>query len=155
YLELGLDLRKLGEESRVDLRDFTLEGGARKALRQAHNRVQREGLRFEVVPSAGVDALLTELEAVSDAWLDQKQTREKGFSLGFFDPGYLRRMPVAVVRDDYASVVAFANLMPGAEHEELSCDLMRYRPGVRAGIMDFLFVELLLWGKAEGYRWFN
>jgi len=155
YLDLGLHLRKLGEEALVDLRTFTLEGGARKALRQAHHRAQRDGLRFEVVPAAGVDALLTDLEAVSDAWLGQKQTREKGFSLGFFDPDYLRRMPVAVVRDDHGSLVAFANLMPGAEHEELSCDLMRYRPGIRAGIMDFLFVELLLWGKAEAYRWFD
>jgi phosphatidylglycerol lysyltransferase len=155
YLDLGLHLRKLGEEALVDLRTFTLEGGARKALRQAHHRAQRDGLRFEVVPATGVDALLGDLEAVSDAWLSQKQTREKGFSLGFFDPDYLRRMPVAVVRDDHGSPVAFANLMPGAEHEELSCDLMRYRPGIRTGIMDFLFVELLLWGKADGYRWFN
>ncbi|HJW68635.1 MAG TPA: phosphatidylglycerol lysyltransferase domain-containing protein, partial [Candidatus Binatia bacterium] len=130
-------------------------GGARKALRQAHSRARREGLRFEVVPPAGVDALLPELEAVSDSWLAQKQTREKGFSLGFFAPEYLRRLPLAVVRDDRGEMVAFANLMPGAEREELSCDLMRYRPGVRAGIMDFLFVELLLWGKAEGYHWFN
>jgi len=155
YLELGLDLRKLGEESRVDLRAFTLEGGARKALRQTHHRAAREGLRFEVIPAAGVDAVLSELEVVSAAWLAQKETREKGFSLGFFAPEYLRRLPVAVVRDEAGTMVAFANLMPAAEHEELSCDLMRYRPGLRVGIMDFLFVELLLWGKAEGYRWFN
>jgi phosphatidylglycerol lysyltransferase len=155
YLELGLDLRKLGEESRVHLGTFTLEGGARKALRQTHHRAERDGMRFEVIPAAGVDAVLPELEAVSDAWLAQKQTREKGFSLGFFASDYLRRLPVAVVRDPGGAIVAFANLMPAAEHEELSCDLMRYRPGLRVGMMDFLFVELLLWGKAEGYRWFN
>ena len=155
YLDLGLDLRKLGEEARVDLRAFSLEGGARKALRQTHHRAAREGLRFEVIPAAGVDAVLPELERVSDAWLAQKETREKGFSLGFFAPEYLRRLPVAVVRDEAGTIVAFANLMPAAEHEELSCDLMRYRPGLRVGIMEFLFVELMLWGKAEGYRWFN
>src|SRR5262249_52242059 len=87
-------------------------------------------------------------------WLAEKHTREKGFSLGFFEPAYLRRLPVAVARDD-TGVVAFANLLPGAEREELSCDLMRYRPGVRAGMMDFLFVELLEWGRARGYRWVN
>ena len=32
---------------------------------------------------------------------------------------------------------------------------MRYYPETRAGLMDFLFVELLFWGKAHGYRWFN
>jgi phosphatidylglycerol lysyltransferase len=155
YLDLGLHLRKLGEEARVDLGAFSLEGGARKALRQAHHRAHRDGLRFEVVPPSGVDALLSDLEAVSDAWLAEKKTREKGFSLGFFAPEYLLRLPVGVVREDGGRVVAFASLMPAAEHEELSCDLMRYQPGGRGGIMDFLFVELLLWGRAEGYRWFN
>jgi phosphatidylglycerol lysyltransferase len=31
---------------------------------------------------------------------------------------------------------------------------MRYDPNTK-GIMDFLFAELMLWGKAEGYQWFS
>lgn len=154
YLDLGLELRKLGEEARVSLEAFSLEGGARKGLRTVHRRAQRDGLAFAIVPPDGVEALLPDLRAVSDAWLDQKQTREKGFSLGFFAPAYLRRLPLAVVRQDGA-VVAFANLLPGGAREEVSCDLMRYRPGKHPSLMEFLFVELFLWGKGEGYRWFN
>src|SRR5262249_57220630 len=86
--------------------------------------------------------------------LEQKHTREKGFSLGFFSQEYLVRLPVAVVRREGA-IVGFSNLLPAAEHEELSCDLMRYRPGAYPSLMEFLFVELFLCGKAEGYRWFN
>jgi phosphatidylglycerol lysyltransferase len=32
---------------------------------------------------------------------------------------------------------------------------MRYRPDAPAGIMDFLLVQLMLWGRTEGYQWFN
>jgi len=154
YLDLGLDLRKLGEEARVALPAFSLEGGTRKGLRSTHRRAQRDGLVFEVVPPEDVEPLLPDLREISDAWLAQKHTREKGFSLGFFAPDYLVQLPLAVVRRDGVAV-GFANLLPGAESEELSCDLMRYRPGVHPGLMEFLFVELFLWGSAEGYRWFN
>jgi phosphatidylglycerol lysyltransferase len=74
YLDLGLELRKLGEEARVSLDAFSLDGGARKALRIAHRRADRDGLRFEVVPAEGVDAMLPELRAVSNAWLAQSLT---------------------------------------------------------------------------------
>ena len=32
---------------------------------------------------------------------------------------------------------------------------MRYRPGVSQVLMDALFARILLYGKAENYRWFN
>ncbi len=154
YLDLGLDLRKLGEEARVALPAFSLEGGARKGLRTAHRRAQRDGLAFDVVPPASVEPLLPDLRAISDTWLGQKQTREKGFSLGFFAPDYLVRLPLAVVRRDRA-VIGFTNLLPGGEREELSCDLMRYLPGAHPSLMEFLFVKLFLWARAQGYQWFN
>jgi phosphatidylglycerol lysyltransferase len=154
YLDHGFSLLKLGEEARVDAAAFSLEGGSRKGLRQNRNRLQKEGFTFEVVPREGVPALLPTLRRISDEWLAGKHGTEKGFSLGFFDEAYLRRFPCAVIheRDE---VVAFANLWPGADNEELSVDLMRYRPGFQRGIMDYLFVELILWGQSQGYRWFN
>ena len=32
---------------------------------------------------------------------------------------------------------------------------MRQTRDAPRGVMDFLFVELMLWGKARGYHWFN
>jgi phosphatidylglycerol lysyltransferase len=154
YLDLGLTLQKLGEEARVPLASFTLAGNSRKGLRSNCNRVQREGCRLEVVPVEEVPAFLPELRAVSDAWLASKRTREKGFSLGFFEPRYLSRFPAALVRQE-GRVVAFANLLPSAAHDELSIDLMRHRPDAPGGVMDYLFVELMAWGREQGYRWFN
>jgi len=154
YLELGLDLRKLGEAGRVALLDFSLEGKRRGDLRQARNRMGREGCRFELLPPAAVAPLLGELQAVSDDWLRAKNTREKRFSLGFFDPDYLRRLPLAVVRRA-GSVIGFANVWPSEARQECSIDLMRYRADAPKGVMDFLFAELMLWARDEGYQWFS
>jgi phosphatidylglycerol lysyltransferase len=154
YLDLGLSLLKLGEEARVPLTAFSLEGGARRGLRYTKRKLEKEGCRFEVMPPESVPAHLDELKKISDAWLREKSTREKGFSLGFFQPDYIRRCPVAVViRNE--RIEAFANLWTGAQLEELSLDLMRYLPEAAEDVMEYLFVSLMLWGKAQGYRWFN
>jgi phosphatidylglycerol lysyltransferase len=34
-------------------------------------------------------------------------------------------------------------------------DLMRHRPTAPKNAMEGLFIYLMLWGKAEGYQWFN
>lgn len=52
-------------------------------------------------------------------------------------------------------IIAFANVWEGADKEELSIDLMRYMPGKTNGLMEFLFLKLMLWGQAQGYHWFN
>ena len=110
---------------------------------------------FEVIEAGALsDAQMGELEAVSDAWLGAKKTREKGFSVGRFDPAYLRRFPCALVRKE-GRMLAFANLWSGAEKAELSVDLMRHIPDAPNGVMDYLFVELMLWATAQGYRRFD
>ena len=154
YLDLGLTLRKLGEEARVPLGEFTLEGSARSRLRQARSRMVREGCRFELLPTDAVAPLLGELSAISASWLAQKNTREKRFSLGCFDAKYLVRTPLAVIRRG-ERIVAFANVWESGAHHELSIDLMRYGPDAPPASMDALFAELMLWGRAQGYGWFS
>lgn len=154
YIDLGLTLLKLGEEGRVPLNGFTLEGSAHRSLRHTCNRVERAGCRFEIVRPEKVPALLPELKVVSDAWLVSRHTREKGFSVGFFQPDYLSRLPIAIVRQD-GRLVAFANVWPDVNREELSADLMRHLPDAPNGIMDYLFTELMTLGRQEGYHWFN
>lgn len=154
YLDLGLTLLKIGETASIPLEGFALEGGEHRSLRQGFHRLEREGFQFEIVEAGDVPALLAELKEISDAWLRQKNSREKGFSLGFFQPDYLLRLSVACVRQE-GRIVAFANLWRGAGREELSIDLMRFRPETFRGVMDFLLVNLVLWGKGQGYRRFN
>jgi len=154
YLEAGMNLLKLGEEARVLLADFNLDGKSKKNLRNTVSKLAREGLRLEIIPAEAVPALLPQLKAVSDAWLLDKRVREKGFSLGAFDPRYLVRTPMAIVWQ-HDRLVAFANLFLTDTHEEASVDLMRHLPDGPGGIMDYLFIELMQWSKQQGYRWFN
>ncbi len=154
YVEMGLTLIKLGEEARVPLADFGLEGSARKDLRRTSKKLTEAGCAFEIVLRNIPDELLAELKQVSDAWLAEKKTGEKGFSLGFFQPDYIRACPIALVRSN-GRIIAFANIWRGADREELSMDLMRYLPDSPHGVMEYLFIELMLWGKENGYRWFN
>jgi phosphatidylglycerol lysyltransferase len=153
YLDQGFTLLKLGEEARVSLAEFSLEGPSRSKLRQTVSRAHRDHISFEVLPREQVAELLPRMREISDSWLEHKQASEKGFSLGFFDEDYLRRFPLAVVRMN-GEMIAFANLWSGCK-EELSIDLMRYTPQAPPSVMEYLFIQLLLWGKEQGYQWFN
>jgi phosphatidylglycerol lysyltransferase len=154
YLDLGLSPQKLGEEARVPLAEFSLAGGAHKGLRASHNRAQRDGCSFRILPASEVPAQLDALEAISREWLEAKHAREKRFSVGRFDRAYLSRLPIAIVTRG-ERIVAFANLWAGGENTELSIDLMRHVDDAPSGVMDFLFGELMIWGHAQGYAWFS
>ena len=154
YIDLGLTLLKLGEAAIVPLSTFSLEGGRRKGLRRTVTEVRRHDVTFCVVYPSELAGLLPELRRVSDAWLAEKHTREKGFSLGRFDEAYLRRFPMGVVRRE-GVVVAFANLLCSGDGSEVSVDLMRYTPAAPASVMEYLFIELLQWGKVQGFSRFN
>jgi phosphatidylglycerol lysyltransferase len=86
--------------------------------------------------------------------LAEKRTREKGFSLGFFSEDYIRRFPIAVVRRG-AQIVAFANVWTSGHMNEVSVDLMRHRADAPSGVMDYIFLNLILWAREQGYRFFN
>lgn len=154
YIDLGLSLSKLGEEARVKLEPFSLDGAARADLRQSHRRASRDGAQFEVLARDRLAAVLPQLRAVSDAWLKDKDTAEKRFSLGYFSEDYLLNFDCAVVRHN-GEIVAFANLWRAGAGEELSVDLMRYSNGAPKGVIDYLLIECMLWGRAQNYQWFN
>lgn len=154
YIDLGLTLLKLGEEARVNLRTFTLDGGHRKGLRRVIKEVERSGATFDVIPPEDVPRHMAEFKVVSDGWLETRRTREKGFSLGSFDEEYLSHFPIAVLRVS-GRIVAFANLWLGGDRDELSVDLMRHTSDCPRSGMEFLFIQLMQWGRDEGYAWFN
>jgi phosphatidylglycerol lysyltransferase len=154
YIDLGLTLLKLGEEAIVPLASFSLDGGGRKALRRTRKDAMKAGASFEVIPPEETHNFLPGLKEISDEWLAAKRTKEKGFSLGRFDERYLKSFPVALVRVGDA-VVAFANVWIGADHAEISVDLMRYTSVAPPGVMEYLLIELMLWGRENGYQRFN
>ena len=153
YVDAGLTAVKIGEHAHVDLRRFTLEGGPARRHRQAMRRLAAEGATFRVIAGDEVLRRMDQLRDVSDDWLREKATAEKGFSLGFFDSGYLARFPIGVI-EQHDRVVAFANLWPGAHQQELSIDLMRYHADAPRDVMEGLLVHLMAWARGEGYERF-
>jgi phosphatidylglycerol lysyltransferase len=104
-----------------------------------------------VVPRERVPEILGDLKEVSDGWLAGRGAGEKGFSLGRFSLDYVSRFAAAVVRRK-GEIVAFSDVWMTGSKAEISPDLVRYRPGAPEGVMDYLLVELMLWGKAQGYQ---
>ena len=154
FLDLGLSILKIGEEARVDLAEFSLQGHASKELRYIDRRVSKEGAIFDIIPAAEVAHLMPELRAISDEWLREKSTQEKRFSVGGFSDEYMENFDCAVVRE-HGRIVAFANIWQAPAGGEMSVDLMRYVKDAPYGIMDFLFIRLMIWGKENKFSWFN
>ena len=155
YHDHGFSLFKLGETARVKVGSFGLAGRKRESIRHSYGRARREGAIFEMMNPPLDEAAWSELERLSNAWLADKSAAEKGFSLGRFDRSYLSRAPIAVVRVN-GRAVAFASLAPTYQGlEELTVDLMRQVDDAPAGTMDFMFVSLIEYARAQGYRYFS
>ncbi|HEY2707833.1 MAG TPA: GNAT family N-acetyltransferase [Caulobacteraceae bacterium] len=153
-VDLGFSIQKIGETAAVPLVSFSLEGRRRGNVRRSWRKTGEEGATFEVLSAAELCAAMDELKALSDAWLAHHSGDEKTFSLGHFDPAYVAEFPVAVARID-GRVVAFATLWTTAQRGAFSIDLMRYADDAPKDVMDFLFVELIDWGRREGYQAFE
>jgi phosphatidylglycerol lysyltransferase len=153
-VELGFSIQKTGESAAVPLDSFSLEGRRRETLRRNWRKTGEGGAAFEVIP-AGIDAaLMAELQRISDQWLGHHAGGEKGFSMGGFTAAYVAEFPIALVRSE-GRIVAFATLWLAPKRGSFSMDLMRYANDAPKNVMDFLFVELLQWGRDNGYEAFE
>jgi lysylphosphatidylglycerol synthetase-like protein (DUF2156 family) len=144
-VDLGLAIQKTGESAAVPLEAFSLAGRRREVLRRNWRKAGEGGASFEVLPVGEAHTVMNALKAISDAWLSHHAGGEKRFSMGGFDPRYVAEFPIALVRVE-GKIVAFATLW---------MDLMRYSDDAPKNVMDYLFVELLGWGKAQGYQAFE
>lgn len=156
YLDAGLKILKLGEEARVCLPTFTLEGGARAAVRYARKRGERDGLEFEMLPPERVAPIMDQIEQISDAWLSKYAAGgEKRFSVAAFRRDYVLCQSVALLRQN-DEAVAFATVMTTDTREEATVGLMRYKPGLASRYaMEYLFVRLIEGLRERGYRSFS
>ncbi|HEY5107284.1 MAG TPA: bifunctional lysylphosphatidylglycerol flippase/synthetase MprF [Caulobacteraceae bacterium] len=149
-VELGFSIQKIGESAAVPLDSFSVEGRRFGNVRRSWRKAGEEGARFEVVPAGESRDLAPQLQRISDEWLSHHAGGEKAFSMGGFEPAYVSEFPLAIVRLG-ESVIAFATLWLTARRTAFSMDLMRYADDAPKNVMDFLFVELLQWGREQGY----
>src|ERR1700761_7308955 len=153
-VDLGFAIQKVGETAAVPLETFSMDGRKRGTARRAWRKLGEAGATFEVLQGEAVTAMLPTLQAISDEWLAHHAGGEKGFSMGGFWPSYIQEFPIAVVRFE-GRPVAFATIWTTARRSAFSMDLMRYANDAPNNIMDFLFVELIEWGREQGYEAFE
>lgn len=155
YVSLGFEIFPIGHEASVDLFAFTLDGSENKSVRNAYNKMLRNGYEASIQEPPHSPRMLRELRAISDDWLALRGAKEMGFSLGWFDEEYLNTCPILLIRDGEGFIDAFANIVPEFQASEAAVDLMRHRSYSEKGIMDFLFVSLFQWAREKGFRSFN
>lgn len=160
YRARGLAIVKIGEEAIIDLAAFSLDQPGMKTVRKKSNKLRRDGVVVEELAAPIDDATMAELREVSDVWLHTGGHRERSFTLGWFDPAYLRDTTVLVARSPgiggvQGRIEVFVNLLPVYHGENGNFDLMRRRPDAPPSIMDLLFVSMIERFRDEGLRGMN
>lgn len=144
YDEQGFVTFKVGEDARLLMDEFSLQGGKFQNLRTAGNRARKEHRTFtwydaKPAPDHGIEA---QLKLISDGWLRAKHGGEMTFDLGRFELEDIRSTGVGVVRNEEGRVEAFATWRSYAQGKGRALDLMRGIPEARTGgLMDFLILE--------------
>jgi phosphatidylglycerol lysyltransferase len=152
YERLGFQKLKIGDEALVNLDLFSLRGSARKEFRNTVTRLDRAGYDVCRIDPPLSSATIEKLKRVSDEWLAIPGHRERRFTLGHFDPAYLRSTPVYVATDESGEIAAFLNLVPSYDISLETIDLMRRRGDSVNGLIDYLFANTFLDLKARGRR---
>jgi phosphatidylglycerol lysyltransferase len=149
---LGLRLQPLGEEAWLDPRGFDLREPARRELRRKVGQARKAGVGVLVHPPGA--APLARLAPVAAAWRAAKGGVEHGFSMGRFEPDWLRRHPVFEARAD-GRTVGFLSVCAAPAGGEHMLDLMRLPPDAPRGTMHMLTARAIEAAAARGATRFN
>ena len=155
YQKAGLSLLKVGEEAMVNLQHFQEQTLTRKYFRYVRRKIEGEGYSFVRYKPPHPAHLLDEVEEVSKNWMSLPHKREFGFFQGTFSRRYISETNLAGVRDRAGLLVAWVNEVPSFRPGEATFDMMRHQPGVHWGIMDYLFANLMLALRQDGFTSIN
>ncbi len=154
YRTAGMRDIYVGDEAIVDLSTFELDGGRSKGLRQAVNRIARNGYTVTFHDPGRCDpevsAALREVMTKS-----RRGGRERGFSMTLgrlFDPEDVDLL-IAVAHAPDGRPVAFCQYVPAPGIDGYSLDLMRRDDGEHPnGLLDFVIVSTIAHLRARGMR---
>lgn len=155
YRRAGLSKLFIGNEAVVELQGFDMSGRKWKHLRNTLSRITRLGLKAVWRQPPLENDLLYRLKQVSDNWLYYQGGEEKTFSLGWFEEEKLKGNKVVTIEDEEGTIYAFANFIPMYNLSQSSPDMMRFSRLAPSGIMDFLFLQSILYFKEKGLTGFN
>ncbi len=156
YRQADMDSRYIGDEAIVDVDRFTLDGGEMKSLRQAVNRIAKNGYTISFHDPSNMDATLAmALRALMSE--SRKGDVERGFSMTLsrlFDPCD-RGLLLAICHGPNGAPAAFCQFVP-AGPRGYSLDLMRRSLHTSTGadhpngLTDFVIVRTIEKMRADG-----
>jgi phosphatidylglycerol lysyltransferase len=155
YNELSRKSLFLGQEGVVDLNSFSLEGGEKKSIRNALNKIKDQGYTTHVNTPPLRDGLIQKLKAVSDEWLKLTEREEIIFSQGMFVEREIKDQTVISVENNEEKIIAFLNVIPDYVKNEGTYDLLRKTADAPNGIMDYILLELFNYFKTNGIQYIN
>jgi phosphatidylglycerol lysyltransferase len=155
YGELSMKSLFMGQEGVVDLNSFSLDGGEKKSIRNAINKITEQGYitRINIPPLN--DGLIQKLKSVSEEWLKLTGRNEIIFSQGMFVEKEIKFQKVITVESREEKVIAFLNNIPDYVKNEGTYDLLRKTVDAPNGVMDYILVELFKHFKSCGIQYIN
>jgi phosphatidylglycerol lysyltransferase len=155
YNELFRKNLFLGQEGVVDLNSFSLEGGEKKSIRNALNKITEQGYTTKIITPPLRDGLIQKLKAVSEEWLKLTERDEIIFSQGMFTEREIKGQTVITIETREEKIIAFLNIIPDNVKNEGTYDLLRKTADAPNGIMDYMLVELFKYFKTHGIQYVN
>ncbi len=145
----------LGQEAVVNLDTFTLQGGDKKSMRNALNKVSERGFKSRIFEPPLKEGVIQKLKAVSDEWLLDMERQELVFSQGMFRWAEIKNQTVLAVENAEEKIIGFMNIIPDYAKHEGTYDLIRKTSDAPNGIMDFMLVELFNYFKSKQVQYVN
>jgi phosphatidylglycerol lysyltransferase len=155
YLKHGFKKLKIGDVAIVDLESFSMMRRNLRRVRKKNEQLEKAGVHVARIDPPVPEDVAKEVKEVSDDWLRIPGRRERGSSLGYFQPGYVRSTPQFLVLDKSGCILAFGNIIPGYREGETTLDLMRHRTDAPNGTMDYLLAQLFIHSRRLGFKRFN
>ena len=153
YNESGMHNVYIGDEAVVDVQHFSLAGGDKKGLRQAHNRIKKKGYTVSFHDPAHLSRDESK-DLVALMGLSRRGEHERGFSMMLgrvFDPRDTGLL-LTVVRGPDGTPAAMCQFVPSTGINGFSLDLMRRDPGEHPnGLLDFALCSTIEHLQAGGF----
>jgi phosphatidylglycerol lysyltransferase len=153
-INMGFELQKLGEEAVINIEQFNTITVRNKHFRNVNNRFEKQGFTAEIIAPPFSDNFVRTLRRVSDSWLALPGKSERSFMIGYFDPEYINRCSILVVKDDNGQIIAFTNQVPGTK-TEANIDLMRHLADSPPNVNDFMFMRFFDEIQKQGFETAN
>lgn len=145
----------IGQEGIVDLNTFSLEGGEKKSIRNALNKIREQGYSTQINKPPLRDGFIQKLKSVSEEWLRSNGRQEIAFSQGVFSEKEIKEQTVITVENREEKIICFLNIIPDYSKDEGTYDLLRKTMDAPNGVMDYIIVEMFRYFRTVGIRYVN